>query len=445
MLQTGPGGGWRRGPQPNTLRPGGRPVSPLVPSGLCRVILEESWASGPGVGTAVTPTSREAAGPSSVLPSARCPPAAETRVLGGFVLGVWVPAPWAASQLPAAAHRALCPGTRDSGGGWGAAVRGHCSPGASVSPSAQWGRGGGGARPPGGAGPGAGRGPGPPRRGLGRQRRRRVRAPDPAATQRRRPPTRRHGPCGALRRFCWCAFWCWQRVARSTPTGQAAECVQSGLTGAPFLSPLCSACTSLSSPPVTGTGPAAPTEPSIGPPTDAALGWPPPGLDTHAALAGRGPAGSSGPAEQQYANRRAGTEGAASSLATAAAQRGGRVTPASQMWTNAVLAGAAVPSAASTLPAVTGASVGRGTACLQMAHSVCPTEGPPGWPPTRQKLQLVLAPLHSLASQALELGLPDPGSLLVHSLQQLGRIDSLSEQISFLEEQLGSCSCKKDS
>ncbi|XP_012300688.1 epidermal growth factor-like protein 7 isoform X2 [Aotus nancymaae] len=62
-----------------------------------------------------------------------------------------------------------------------------------------------------------------------------------------------------------------------------------------------------------------------------------------------------------------------------------------------------------------------------------------------EKLQLVLAPLHSLASQALELGLPDPGSLLVHSLQQLGRIDSLSEQISFLEEQLGSCSCKKDS
>ncbi|XP_024108013.3 epidermal growth factor-like protein 7 isoform X3 [Pongo pygmaeus] len=62
-----------------------------------------------------------------------------------------------------------------------------------------------------------------------------------------------------------------------------------------------------------------------------------------------------------------------------------------------------------------------------------------------EKLQLVLAPLHSLASQALEHGLPDPGSLLVHSLQQLGRIDSLSEQISFLEEQLGSCSCKKDS
>lgn len=62
-----------------------------------------------------------------------------------------------------------------------------------------------------------------------------------------------------------------------------------------------------------------------------------------------------------------------------------------------------------------------------------------------QKLQLVLAPLHSLASQALEHGLPDPGSLLVHSFQQLGRIDSLSEQISFLEEQLGSCECPQPS
>ncbi|XP_048669266.1 epidermal growth factor-like protein 7 isoform X3 [Marmota marmota marmota] len=61
-----------------------------------------------------------------------------------------------------------------------------------------------------------------------------------------------------------------------------------------------------------------------------------------------------------------------------------------------------------------------------------------------QKLQLVLAPLHSLASRAVEQGLQDPGRLLAHSLQQLDRIDSLSEQISFLEEQLGSCSCKKE-
>ncbi|CAH6788752.1 Egfl7 [Phodopus roborovskii] len=61
-----------------------------------------------------------------------------------------------------------------------------------------------------------------------------------------------------------------------------------------------------------------------------------------------------------------------------------------------------------------------------------------------QKLQLVLAPLHSLASRATEHGPQDPGSLLAHSFQQLDRIDSLSEQVSFLEEQLGSCSCKKD-
>ncbi|ELV13158.1 Epidermal growth factor-like protein 7, partial [Tupaia chinensis] len=58
-----------------------------------------------------------------------------------------------------------------------------------------------------------------------------------------------------------------------------------------------------------------------------------------------------------------------------------------------------------------------------------------------QQLQLALAPLHSLALRASEHGLPDPGSLLAHSFQQLDRIDSLSEQISFLEEQLGSCEC----
>lgn len=61
--------------------------------------------------------------------------------------------------------------------------------------------------------------------------------------------------------------------------------------------------------------------------------------------------------------------------------------------------------------------------------------------PPLQKLQLVLAPLHSLASRATEDGLRDPGSLLTHSFQQLDRIDSLSEQVSFLEEQLGSCEC----
>lgn len=59
--------------------------------------------------------------------------------------------------------------------------------------------------------------------------------------------------------------------------------------------------------------------------------------------------------------------------------------------------------------------------------------------PSKQKLQLVLAPLHSLASRSTEHGLQDPGSLLAHSFQQLDRIDSLSEQVSFLEEQLGSC------
>lgn len=35
----------------------------------------------------------------------------------------------------------------------------------------------------------------------------------------------------------------------------------------------------------------------------------------------------------------------------------------------------------------------------------------------------------------------DPISRLSHSLQQLDRIDSLSEQISFLEERLETCKC----
>ncbi|XP_029141648.1 epidermal growth factor-like protein 7, partial [Protobothrops mucrosquamatus] len=60
-----------------------------------------------------------------------------------------------------------------------------------------------------------------------------------------------------------------------------------------------------------------------------------------------------------------------------------------------------------------------------------------------EKFQLVLAPF-------LKLDLPGAGEgpgagpigLLVHVMQQLDRIDSLSEQISFLEERLETCSCK---
>ncbi|XP_057581002.1 epidermal growth factor-like protein 7 isoform X2 [Hippopotamus amphibius kiboko] len=186
--------------------------------------------------------------------------------------------------------------------------------------------------------------------------------------------------------------------------------------------------------------PSAP-RPFTGLPTAAALGRPPPGLATPAAPAGRGPAGCPGPAQQQYASHRARTEGAASSPAAATALQGGGATPARQTWMTAARQAAAGPSAASAPRAVTGVRVGRDTARLP----ACPREAPPGWPRTpRQKLELVLAPLHSLASRALEHGLPDPGSLLAHSLQQLDRIDSLSEQISFLEEQLGSCSCKKE-
>ncbi|NXH43427.1 EGFL7 protein, partial [Dicaeum eximium] len=55
------------------------------------------------------------------------------------------------------------------------------------------------------------------------------------------------------------------------------------------------------------------------------------------------------------------------------------------------------------------------------------------------KLQLVLAPFHNLMPPE-DVG-ADPVSRLSHSLQQLDRIDSLSEQISFLEERLETCKC----
>lgn len=59
-----------------------------------------------------------------------------------------------------------------------------------------------------------------------------------------------------------------------------------------------------------------------------------------------------------------------------------------------------------------------------------------------QKLQLVLAPFHNLMLPE-DVG-ADPISRLSHSLQQLDRIDSLSEQISFLEERLETCKCLEE-
>ncbi|XP_057265133.1 epidermal growth factor-like protein 7 isoform X2 [Pezoporus wallicus] len=61
-----------------------------------------------------------------------------------------------------------------------------------------------------------------------------------------------------------------------------------------------------------------------------------------------------------------------------------------------------------------------------------------------QKLQLVLAPFHNLMPSVPEDVGADPISRLSHSLQQLDRIESLSEQISFLEERLETCSCKNE-
>ncbi|XP_066502443.1 epidermal growth factor-like protein 7 [Hoplias malabaricus] len=71
-----------------------------------------------------------------------------------------------------------------------------------------------------------------------------------------------------------------------------------------------------------------------------------------------------------------------------------------------------------------------------------------------QKLEMVLAPLSTLfpPDEDDKNGfyfdrtnfLSDQTSFLSHSLRQLDRIDSLSEQVGFLEERLGTCSCQEN-
>ncbi|XP_026210189.1 epidermal growth factor-like protein 7 [Anabas testudineus] len=61
-----------------------------------------------------------------------------------------------------------------------------------------------------------------------------------------------------------------------------------------------------------------------------------------------------------------------------------------------------------------------------------------------KKLQLVLAPFNSLFPLSLDEGMSEKTTLLSHSFQQLDRIDSLSEQIGFLEERIGTCSCQEN-
>ncbi|CAG5867625.1 unnamed protein product [Menidia menidia] len=56
-----------------------------------------------------------------------------------------------------------------------------------------------------------------------------------------------------------------------------------------------------------------------------------------------------------------------------------------------------------------------------------------------KKLQLVLAPFSSYFPLSLDEGYSEKTTLLSHSFQQLDRIDSLSEQIGFLEERIGTC------
>ncbi|XP_033845285.1 epidermal growth factor-like protein 7 [Periophthalmus magnuspinnatus] len=59
-------------------------------------------------------------------------------------------------------------------------------------------------------------------------------------------------------------------------------------------------------------------------------------------------------------------------------------------------------------------------------------------------LQMALTPYNSIFPLSGEEGLSEKTTLLSYSFQQLDRIDSLSEQIGFLEERLGTCSCQED-
>ncbi|XP_024155680.1 epidermal growth factor-like protein 7 [Oryzias melastigma] len=61
-----------------------------------------------------------------------------------------------------------------------------------------------------------------------------------------------------------------------------------------------------------------------------------------------------------------------------------------------------------------------------------------------KQLQLVLEPFSSFFPFSLDEGLTEKTTLLSHSFRQLDRIDSLSEQVGFLEERLGTCSCQEN-
>ncbi|XP_070374493.1 epidermal growth factor-like protein 7 isoform X20 [Equus asinus] len=245
----------------------------------------------------------------------------------------------------------------------------------------------------------------------------------PRPGQHQAPAQRRHGWPPLPRRAAA------TRVQGMTePPSLAAGCVPSGFPGTPCPSPSCNACTSPFSPPATGTEPAAHTV--CQPPCQNGGVCVQPGR-CHC------PAGWRGDTCQTDVDECSAGQGGCPQRC---------VNTAGSYWCQCWEGHSPSADGAICLPK-------RGTARVPHPHPTTGVDSEVKEEVQRlrsrvdvleQKLQLVLAPLHSLASRALEHGLPDPGSLLAHSFQQLDRIDSLSEQISFLEEQLGSCSCKKE-
>lgn len=225
---------------------------------------------------------------------------------------------------------------------------------------------------------------------------------------------------------------------------------------------LCSRCTNPSSPPVTVLS----LQHLLDRLQDCLL--PPPGFAVPAALAGRGPAVAPGSVEQPYASHQGRTGGDCVQPGCCQHPAGWQGdTCQTDVDECGAERGTCPPWCVNTVgsyrcqcweghsPSADGVLCQPKRGALRVALN--PTTGLDGvveeevvqrlWSRVHvleRKLELLLAPLYSLASRALGHRLPDPGSFLAHSFQQLDRIDSLSEQTSFLEEQLGSYSNKKE-
>nr|XP_042710270.1 epidermal growth factor-like protein 7 isoform X3 [Chrysemys picta bellii] len=215
----------------------------------------------------------------------------------------------------------------------------------------------------------------------------------------------------------------------------------------PMWSPTCSLSTSPTSQRARDTGSAVRTEPH----TRLPIAWPTgdfPSPSICAAPDGDGQTSTQSDAAKPFAGCLVKTVGAVQPQTDAPALQDGWGNPARQMWMNALARVTAAASIVSTRLGATAVPVGLGKGSPPMGNHARlrshPLRQRPPPPSTDQKLQLLLAPFHNLMPSAADDVSTDPISQLFYSLRQLDRIESLSEQISFLEERLETCSCKNE-